>query len=389
MADLHAVEVDVFHGAIDVVDGLGQGGAGMGDTEDAASAGDDAFGGGFSAGVEDNGAFLFGFGEAVDQVAGANCAGIARGGEDDADGRVLAESEVGGVDAAGSGGVKESAEISFDAVEEGLGFGVAEADIVFKDLGSCGGHHQAGVEEPGKGGAFALELVDDGLHDGVHHLLAHVAIEEAGVGVSAHAAGVGALVVIGDALVVLRGFEGDDAFAVREADEADFFAFEELLKDNTGARGADESAGEHGADDGFGFVGVVDDDDALSGGESVGLDDERALKLGQGLDGGFGVIGGDVGGGGDAGAVHEVFGENLAAFELSGGLGGSKDEAALAAEGVDDAIDEGGFGADDGEVGGSGAGGGKIPLGGIVGSGGGGGDRRAPGVAGGDKDVGH
>lgn len=388
-ADLHAVEVDVFYGAIDVFDGLGQGGTGVGDAEDAATAGDDAFGSGFGAGVEDRGAFLFGFGDSMDQVARADFAGIAGGGEDDADGWVLAEGEVGGIDAARGGGVEEGAEVAFDAVEEGLGFGVAEADIVLEDFRSGGGHHQSGVKEAGKGGAFALELVDDGLHDGVHHLLSHVAIEEAGVGVSAHAAGVGAFVVIGDALVVLRGFEGDNAFAVREADEADLLAFEEFLEDNTGARGADESAGEHGADDGFGFIGIFEDDDALTGGESVGFDDERALEPRQGLDGDFGVIGGDVGSGGDAGAVHEVLGEDLAAFELGGGLGGSKDEAAFAAEGVNDAIDEGGFGSDDGEVGGGGAGGGQIPLGGIVGGGSRGGDGRAAGVAGGHKDLGH
>ena len=53
---------------------------------------------------------------------------------------------------------------------------------------------------------------------------------------------------------------------------------------------------------------------------------------------------------GNSGALHEVLGEALAPFELSGGLSGSKDEEPVLLEQVDYAIHEWRFRADDGEI---------------------------------------
>ena len=48
---------------------------------------------------------------------------------------------------------------------------------------------------------------------------------------------------------------------------------------------------------------------------------------------------------------HEILGEDFAAFELGGGLRRAKNEVAVGAKEIDDAIDERRFGADNGEIG--------------------------------------
>ena len=65
------------------------------------------------------------------------------------------------------------------------------------------------------------------------------------IGVGAHAAGVGAAIVVKDRLVILGGFERQDALAVAQADEADLLAGEELLDHYLAAGGSDEVAGKH------------------------------------------------------------------------------------------------------------------------------------------------
>ena len=228
-----------------------------------------------------------------------------------------------------------------------MGFGIAEADVELEDFGAGGGEHQASVEEAGEGGSFDGHLVECGEHDAVHDLAGLGGGEEAGVEVSAHAAGVGAFVVVEDALVVLGGGEGQEGCAGAEADEADFFAFEEFFEEEMGAEAFDGV---------FGLGGGGGDDDAFAAGETVGFDDDGQGEAGEG---GVGfLISGDLdgAGGGDGGAFEELFGEDFGAFEAGGGLGGADDVEIALAETVDDAGDQRGFGADDGEVDGEGFG---------------------------------
>lgn len=53
--------------------------------------------------------------------------------------------------------------------------------------------------------------------------------------IGAHAAGVGACVALADALVVLGRGQGNDGVAVREGEEGEFWAVEELLDDDLAA----------------------------------------------------------------------------------------------------------------------------------------------------------
>ena len=56
-----------------------------------------------------------------------------------------------------------------------------------------------------------------------------------GSAVCAHAAGVGALIAVEDALVILCRDERDEGFPVGDGDEADFFAGEKFFDDEVGA----------------------------------------------------------------------------------------------------------------------------------------------------------
>ena len=92
------------------------------------------------------------------------------------------------------------------------------------------------------------------------------------------------------------------------------------------------------------------DDDALAGGEAVGLDDDRrTLAVDVGVRRGD-VRKGLVGGGRDLVPHHEALGEILRALELRGFLGRAENLQAARAENVHDAGGERRFRADDGEV---------------------------------------
>ena len=118
-------------------------------------------------------------------------------------------------------------------MHEGLGFGVAQADVEFEHFGAVGGHHQAGVEEAGKAGRL-----DGGANDEVEDCCGLGLGEDARVAIGAHAAGVGAVVAVEDGFVILCGLERDHVASVAEGDEADFLAVRNSSTTNGGFRDA-------------------------------------------------------------------------------------------------------------------------------------------------------
>ncbi len=222
-------------------------------------------------------------------------------------------------------------------MHQGLCFGVAQPDIEFEGFRAVGGHHEAGVEEAGEVGR-----IHSGVNNGAEDLLGLRLGDDGRIAVSAHAAGVRALVAIEHGFVVARGRQRDDIAAVAERDEADLFAAEEFF---------DHQAALELAERGLGFGAVLRDHDAFSGGEPIGLEDDReAEAVERGASFGF-VFGGGEAGGGDSTLCKKALCENFAAFEARGVAVGADDEFAFGAELVDYAIDQGRFGTDDGQVG--------------------------------------
>ena len=91
--------------------------------------------------------------------------------------------------------------------------------------------------------------------------------------VGAHAAGVGSLVVIEDALMVLGRSQRQHMFAVGQDHERGFFTVEKFFDDDFVAGGAERLSHEDFLDGGLGFRQGRADQHAFAGGETVGFDD--------------------------------------------------------------------------------------------------------------------
>src|SRR5690606_28356433 len=190
-------------------------------------------------------------------------------------------------------------------------------------------------------------------HRGVDHLVHNTLVHFGGNhrcrGVGAHAAGIGAGVIVADPFVVLAGGHGQDVLAVHHDDEAGFLAFQELFDHHPMAGGTKGIAGQHILDRLFRFLLGHGDDDAFAGRQAIGLDHDGRTFLtdvGQGL-----VHVGEVlvVGRGDLVASQEVFSEGLGAFQLGGRLGWAEDLQAFALEVVHDTFYQWGLRAHDGQ----------------------------------------
>jgi hypothetical protein len=353
-AELHAFEGDLCEFGVGLVEGGLEVRGGGGDSEDAASGGDDlsVFEG--CAGVEDDhvvAGLIVLCGEAGDGFARGVFSGVAAAGCDDADAGAGAHVNGEFVRGAVDGGVEEIDYVGLEAEEDGFGLGVAEARVELEDHGAARRHHDAAEENAFEGFALRAHAVDYLLRDVVEKPAAHGRGGDAVGGVGPHAAGVEASVAFADALVVLRGGDFDGMGAVAEGEEGELFAGEELFEDDGLFCGAEEGAAEHLGSGGFGLKVSFADDDPFARGETGGFDDDGDGEAGE-LFADLVECGADaVLGGGEVVALHELFGEGFAGFELGCSLGGSEDAVAAFGELVDEAEGERDLGADDGEGG--------------------------------------
>ena len=169
----------------------------------------------------------------------------------------------------------------------------------------------------------------------------------------AHAAGVRPLVVVEDALVVLRGPNRKGAGAVAQDEERHLRSDQALLDDQALASVAKTTA-DHRGGNGLLCRGEVGrNHHALAGGEAVSLQHDRKAERTRAHDGER--VGGRLSGM-ESGCRHVMPGheglrEGLAGFELRRGGRGTEQEPAGGSEGVGDTGAERQLGADDGQVG--------------------------------------
>src|SRR5690606_17204283 len=105
-----------------------------------------------------------------------------------------------------------------------------EAAVEFQYLGrAVSGNHHPGVEEAGVDIAFVRHAAHGGIDHLVHDARFDLGGDHRGRGVGTHAAGIGALVAIVAGLVILGRGHRQDILAIHHADEAGFFAHQELL----------------------------------------------------------------------------------------------------------------------------------------------------------------
>ena len=137
--------------------------------------------------------------------------------------------------------------------------------------------------------------------------------------VDAHAAGVGTLVALERALVVLRGGHGAHGLAVGKGQKRALGAGQHLL-DNHGIAGIAKGAAKALAHGLLGLLKFDRHDDALARGKAVGLDDQRGALLAHVGESRSLVGKRAVGCRRNARALHELLGEQLGALHL-GALG--------------------------------------------------------------------
>ena len=325
-----------------------------------------------------------GFLEPPDAVAGARRVRVVFGGDDDGDRGFLRPAQrLDLVQFALGGCHQQPAEGGLEAGEDGLGFRVAEADVEFDHAGAAGGQGQADEQDTDERGAAVRHLVDRGLGDPVEDFLDQAFGGPFQRGVGAHAAGVGAFVVVEDPLEVLRRGECDGVEAVAEDEDRDLGAVQEFL-DHHRAAGIEAALRVRQR-----LVPVVGDDHALACGKPVVLDHVGNAEGVERVGGFLGVAGHPGHGGGDTGLGHDLLGEGLGGFELGRGLAGAEHGDAGGADGVGHSGGKRRLGADHHKVNGEPGGQGRDGVG-IVRVDGVRGDQFADaGVARGRMDLGH
>ena len=133
--------------------------------------------------------------------------------------------------------------------------------------------------------------------------------------VDAHAAGVGALVALERALVVLRGSHGTHGLAVGKGQQRALGANQHLLNDN-GVAGIAKGAAKALAHGLLGLLKLGRHDNALARGKTVGLHDQRGTLLAH-IGKSRGLISKRaVGSRRNARTLHELLGEQLGALHL-------------------------------------------------------------------------
>ncbi len=149
--------------------------------------------------------------------------------------------------------------------------------------------------------------------------------------------------------MVLRGGEGNERLAVGQGEEGALGALHHLLDHDGRARIAEDAAEAlaHALER---LLGGLGDDDALAGGQAVGLDHDRAAHAAH-VVGARGLVReAAVGRGGDASAQHDLLGELLRALHLRRVAVGAEGRDAGRADRVGDAGHERGLRADDHEA---------------------------------------
>jgi hypothetical protein len=239
--------------------------------------------------------------------------------------------------------------LTAQAHHQHLTFRIAEADVELDQPGLIVLDHQPDEEHPLIGRAAPHHFGQNRAHDLVERLLRDSIRHHRRGGIGPHAAGVGAGITLADALVILRGADGQGRLSVAENEERGFFSGHELLDHHLGP-GRAEFAAEHVVECGKRLILGLGHDHALACGQTIGLDhDRRALRLH--VIARRRVVGEmAIGGRGGTRRVADCLGETLGGLK-SRRLGPrAKDQQTRLAQPVGDACGQRGLGADDHEI---------------------------------------
>ena len=249
-------------------------------------------------------------------------------------------------------GVEQLEPVAVVGRHEHRRLGIAEADVVLEHARDAPVDHQPHEEHAAEGGALGGHAAQRGLDDLAHHARVDLGRDDGRGRVGAHAAGVGAAVAVGDALVVLRGREGHGPRARRTrrgsspprrrgAPRARPWRRPRRARACARMR----SMASHASST------VSGDDDPLARRQAVGLDDQRAPGRAHVALGRVGIVEDLEGRRGDAVTRAEALHERLGALEARGRAGRARTRARLRIERVDQAQRERQLRAHDDQIG--------------------------------------
>ena len=256
-----------------------------------------------------------GVGDTGDDLALLVAAGIARARQDNGHGPLVTPVELNLIELAVGAGQHDLDQIVLKARQHDLRLGVAKAGVELQHLGAGGREHKAAVQAAAVVDALGSELGHGLLHD-LHHGGVLRVGHDGHRAVNAHAAGIGALVALKRALMVLRCGHGTHGLAVGKGQQRALRANEHFL-DNHGVAGVTEGAAKALAHGLLGLLKLGRHDNALARGKTVGLHDQRGALLAH-IGKRRGLIGKRaVGSRRNTRTLHELLGEQLGALHLS------------------------------------------------------------------------
>ena len=218
--------------------------------------------------MEDDGAFNFV--DTRDFVAFLIRLGITAADQHDADSSPLVELDLILVEIDVGHALEEVDDVGLQAQHDGLRLGVAHAAVVLDDLRLAAAVDESEEDKALIVNAFGSQAFDGGTDDAVLDLLHPLLCGEGYGRDAAHAAGVQTGVALADALVVLGLGQNLVVLAVGKHEDGALDTAEELLDDDAAA-GIAEHAAKHLLQFLLGFVERGQDEHALAGAETVGL----------------------------------------------------------------------------------------------------------------------
>ena len=226
--------------------------------------------------------------------------------------------------------------------QDHLRLGVAEAAVEFDHLRPVPGQHQPDIKDATIGCALVSHAARQRADNLVHHLLLQRIGEPRRGRYRPHAAGVWPLVAVIGALVVLGASHEQHIRPVHQRKQRCLRSGDPFF-DKKGRTGIAEPAVQHLRGGVLGLGGGIGDDDALAGGQPVGLDHAGPAAGG---DGGAGAA--DVGADREARLMNAEAGAGLArkcfgAFQLRRCRAWSESRKAGGLQPVDEAGDKRGF----------------------------------------------
>ena len=172
-------------------------------------------------------------------------------------------------------------QIATQAPHQRLTFGIAETHVELDQFRPRGSDHETGEQHANEGTTLGLHATQRRQNDLLHGLVAHRVGEDWRGRISAHAAGVWALVAIISALVILRRRQGQGGLAVANGKEARFLAGQEILDDNALPGGAELAQKQYLVDGRVRLASGFGDHDALAARQTVRLDHEGRFAVAQ------------------------------------------------------------------------------------------------------------